>query len=71
MELKEIKKLADALNESVKQELVYFLQFKVSSKLTRPISCTLRKGKETSLNASPVNAAVKLNIVVLVSTKSD
>lgn len=37
MELKEIKKLAEALNESGKQELVYFLQSR-----TKPMSAPIR-----------------------------
>lgn len=37
MELKDIKKLADALNESGKQELVYFLQSRM-----KPMSANIR-----------------------------
>ncbi|XBU94001.1 hypothetical protein ABOA58_11535 [Peribacillus frigoritolerans] len=37
MELKEIKKLANALNESGKQQIVYFLQSR-----TKPMSAPIR-----------------------------
>ena len=51
MNLKELKKLADTLDDNGKRELIYFLQ-------------SLKKVDVTSPNASHVNVAVKLNIVV-------